>query len=68
MEPAEPQLFGDVPMTTRSFAVAVVAGARYARRELADDRGRPWVVGPEVVPPVRDAVRLVDHEHPPRSP
>ena len=36
---------------------------RDARRQLADERPQPSVVGPEVVPPVGHAVRLVDDEH-----
>lgn len=33
-------------------------------RHLLDEVAQPSVIGPEVVTPVADAVRLVDHEHP----
>ena len=51
-------------VVTRSFAVAVVASTGHAVGQLGDERAQPPVVGPEVVPPVGDAVRLVDDEHP----
>ena len=35
-----------------------------AGRQLGQQRGQPPVVGPEVVAPVRDAVRLVHDQHP----
>ncbi len=46
---------------------AVVRGRRRpehrdARRQQREHLGQPPVVGPEVVAPVRDAVRLVDHD------
>ena len=49
--------------TTRLFAVAVVASTGTPGRDLRDEVAEPPVVGPEVVAPVADAVRLVDHEH-----
>src|SRR5439155_27244095 len=48
---------------------AVVGGRggaedRYAARQPLEDAHDPPVVGPEVVPPVADAVGLVDHQQP----
>ena len=39
---------------------------RYVRRQGLEQGPDPAVVGPEVVPPVGDAVRLVDHDQPGR--
>ena len=47
--------------TTRSLAVAVVASTGTSAPSSADQGADTAVVGPEVVAPVRDAVRLVDH-------
>ena len=46
--------------TTRSLAVAVVASTGMSGRQFGDQRADAPVVGPEVVAPVRHAVRLVD--------
>ena len=46
---------------TRGVAVAVEATSARAP-SVARGVGEAEVVGPEVVPPLRDAVRLVDHE------
>ena len=54
--------------TTRSFAVAVVASTGMPGGSSPISAAQPPVVGPEVVPPVGHAVRLVDHEHARRSP
>ena len=59
---AHAQLLGDVDDHP------VVRGGRGgehrdARRQLADERPQPSVVGAEVVPPVGHAMRLVDDEH-----
>ena len=35
---------------------------RHARRQIGEHGAQPAVVGPEVVAPVGDAVRLVDHQ------
>ena len=50
--------------TTRSLAVAVVQSTGTSARQEIEDAGDAAVVGPEVVTPVADAVRLVDHEQP----
>ena len=47
---------------TRALAVAVVASTGTPRRQLGEQGAQPAVVGPEVVAPVGDAVRLVDHQ------
>ena len=50
-------------MSAATCGVAVAVEATIASRaEPARRVGEPEVVGPEVVPPLRDAVRLVDHE------
>ncbi len=57
----EPQLLGDVadhPVVRRRRG----GQHRDPRRQLGDQRAQPAVVGPEVVPPVRHAVRLVHHQ------
>ena len=53
--------------TTRSLAVAVVARTGTRRVEQRQDPADAPVVGPEVVAPVGDAVRLVDDEQPDRA-
>ena len=50
--------------TTRSFAVAVVHSTGTPVGQQIEHAGDAAVVGPEVVTPVADAVRLVDHEQP----
>ena len=58
-----PELVGDVgghPVVGRGRR----RQHRHAVGQLRDERAQPPVVGPEVVPPVGDAVRLVDDEHP----
>ncbi len=57
----EPELLGDVddhPVVGRGRG----GQHRDAGRQLGDQGAQPPVVGPEVVAPVGDAVRLVDHE------
>ena len=50
-------------MSAATCGVAVAVEATIdLRPEPARGVGEPEVVGPEVVPPLRDAVRLVDHE------
>ena len=52
-------------MSSATCGVAVAVEATIASApEPARRVGQPEVVGPEVVPPLRDAVRLVDHEEP----
>ena len=60
---ARPLSCSSTSATTRSFAVAVVRARRRFRAAARALREAP-VVGPEVVPPVGDAVRLVDHQQP----
>jgi hypothetical protein len=48
---------------TRWLAVAVAQHGD-AHRQPVEDPGHPAVVGAEVMPPVRDAVGLVDDQHP----
>ncbi len=52
--------------TTRALAVAVVASTGRPGGEVGEQVADPPVVGPEVVAPVADAVRLVDDEQPGR--
>ena len=48
--------------TTRALAVAVVASTGTPGAQAGQSVAEPTVVGPEVVPPVGDAVRLVDDQ------
>lgn len=48
---------------------AIIGGGRggehrHIRAEIGDERADSAIVGPEVMAPVRDAVRLVDHDEP----
>ena len=53
--------------TTRSLAVAVVPSTATSGAECVEHVLHAPVVGAEVVPPVRYAVRLVDHQQPDRG-
>lgn len=62
--PARPS-YSSTSATTRAFAVAVVARTGVPSGSAVQQIGDPaTIVGAEVVPPVRDAVRLVDHDEP----
>ena len=56
---AEPELHGDVGSHLRRGRGGECRG-RHA--QVGADAGEPPVVGPEIVPPLADAVRFVDHD------